>query len=401
MNGTVQRTWWGGRKRVEERAIPAPENANPVLFDAAPIGPNVTPTSALAIADVYAAVRCLSDAAASLPLVAYRRTSAGRTRADGALADLLRRPAPATTQANLIGQAMAHLQLYGNVFFGKFRGADGRVEQLALLHPDRVTVELKAGQPQYTVNDGLGRQSEHGVEDVIHVRALGTDGLLGLSPVRQCRLALGLSQSLSEHAASFFENGARPSGVLTVPEGMLALERGERESQLGQLREDLTNVYAGTRNAHKIAVMSGGMEWTPLGAPLDDLQFVQQRRMSTADVARIFRIPPHMLGASSGDSMTYSNVESQSLAFVNYSVRPWLVLIEQAISEDADLCPGPLYVEFLLDALLRADSMTRSAVYTAGLNAETGWLTRAEVRRLENLDPEPETATPSTTEMIA
>ena len=90
--------------------------------------------------------------------------------------------------------------------------------------------------------------------------------------------------------------------------------------------------------------------------------------------------------------MTYANVEQQSLAFVTYALRPWLVLIEQALSEDADLCPGPLYTEFLLDALLRADSKTRADVYALALDADRGWMTRAEVRRLENLDPEPATA---------
>jgi phage portal protein BeeE len=95
-----------------------------------------------------------------------------------------------------------------------------------------------------------------------------------------------------------------------------------------------------------------------------------------------------MIGASSGDSLTYSNVEQQQLAFVTHSLRPWLVVVEQAISADQDLCPGSLYVEFLLDALLRADSKTRAEVYTAALDPITGWMRRDEVRRLENLEPE-------------
>ena len=107
------------------------------------------------------------------------------------------------------------------------------------------------------------------------------------------------------------------------------------------------------------------------------------------EVARIFRVPPWMIGADPGESLTYSNVESQSLSFVTYSLRPWLVAIEQAISADADLCPGSLYVEFLLDALLRADSAARASFYTAALDPLTGWMTRQEVRERENLEPEP------------
>ncbi len=345
-------------------------------------GHPVTPSNALAVADVFACVRCLSDAAASIPLVPYRKTATGRTRVGGALSDLLRAPAPATTQANLIGQIVSHLALFGNSYVGKFRDAEGKIEQLALLHPDRVTPELRAGRPVYTVNDGRGRRSEHSVEDIIHIRALSTDGLVGLSPVRQCRVALGLSQSLAEHAAQFFENGARPTGILKVGTG-----NGEA---LEHIQAAWTQKQAGTRNAHKIAVVSGDVDFTAITGPLDDLQFVEQRHLSTAEIARIFRVPPWMVGASSGDSLTYSNVEQQALAFVTYSLRPYLVLVEQAISEDTDLCRGSLYVEFLLDALLRADSKTRADVYTAALAPDTGWMTRQEVRRLENLDPEPD-----------
>jgi len=374
---------------VEDRevpAVPAPiaPLRPPAMFPTGISGvPIVSPANALAVADVFACVRCLSDAAASVPLVPYRKTADGRTRADGRLADLLRRPAPGSTQANLIGTAMAHLQLYGNAFLGKFRDSDGRVAEIAPLHPDRVTVELRDGQLRYVVKDGFGRQGEHGIEDIIHVRGLSTDGLVGLSPVRQCRVAMDLSASLAAHANHFFQNGARPTGILRAPPfpDQAAEDAFASEFSANEM---------GLRNAHKIAVITSTLplDFTQLSGPLDDLQFVEQRHLSTAEIARIFRVPPWMVGASSGDSMTYSNTESQALAFVTHSLRPWLVLIEQAISEDADLAPGALYVEFLLDALLRADSKTRSEVYTAALSPVTGWMTREEVRRAENLPPE-------------
>ena len=385
-----RRTWWGAKRRVEDRALSTTANAasSPTLMlDLAAPG-TVTPANALAIGDVYAAVRCLSDAAASVPLIPYRKTADGRTRADGRLSDLLRQPAPATTQANLVGQAMGHLQLYGNAYLGKFRDVEGRVAQLAMLHPDRVTPELRAGEPIYTVNDGRGRQTEHGTSDVIHIRALSTDGLLGLSPIRQARQSLGLAQSLSGLADSFARNGGRPSGILT-----LASSSGRE--QLEMLREGFAVHHGGPDRAGNTAVMAGDVSYQSLALSMQDAEFVAQRNLSTAEVARIFRIPAWMLGASSGDSMTYSNVESQALAFVTWGLRPWLVLIEQAISEDADLCPGALYCEFLLDALLRADSKTRADVYALALDPVTGWMNRDEVRRLENLDPEP--SPPATT----
>jgi len=378
---------------IEDREVPPPPVLPPPLtpvaqsmFPTTNVGvPIVSPANALAVADVFAAVRCLSDAAASIPLIPYRETADGRTRHEGRLSDLLRRPAPGSTQANLIGSAMCHLNLFGNCFIGKFRDAEGRVEQLALLHPDRVGVELRDGRLVYTVNDGFGRQSEHGVEDIVHIRGLSTDGLVGVSPVRQCRVAMDLSASLAAHANHFFQNGARPTGILRAPPF-------PDQAAEDVFAAEFSNNEMGLRNAHKIAVITSELplDFTQLSGPLDDLQFVEQRHLSTAEIARIFRVPPWMVGASSGDSMTYSNTESQALAFVTHSLRPWLVLIEQAISEDADLCPGALYCEFLLDALLRADSKTRSEVYTAALNSETGWMTREEVRRLENLEPESE-----------
>jgi HK97 family phage portal protein len=377
---------------VEDRALTR-RTVPPSMVGGDGQAPAFTADTALRIGDVWSCVRVLVDAAASVPLIAYRSTREGRVRAEGGLADLLTKPAPAVTQSALIGQAVAHLVLWGDCHLGKFRGADGQVDQLALLHPDRVRPEIVAGQPRYVVTGAKGERSTHGVEDILHIRApLSLDGLTGLSPIRQCRVALGLAEGLGEHALAFFRNGARPSGVLSVPTGLSGHAPEQQDALLQGLREDLSNTYTGTRNAHKIAVMAGDLTWTQLSGPLDDLQFVEQRRLSTSDIARIFRVPAHMVNAQTGDSMTYSNVEQQALDFVTHSLRPWLVCIEQAISNDEDLAPGPLYVEFLLDALLRADSKTRAEVYAAALDPITGWMTRAEVRRLENLPAEPDVA---------
>lgn len=392
-----KRTWWGGRRHadVEDRALPRATTPPSLQLLGAPGAPAFTAESALRIGDVWACVRVLVDAAASVPLIAYRATQDGRVRAGGQIADLLHQPAPATTQAALIGQLMTHLVMTGNAYLGKFRDTAGRVEALGLLHPDLVVIELKAGQPVYTVTGPLGQQSTHGPEDILHVRApLSLDGLTGMSPIRQCRVALGLADGLAEHALAFFRNGARPSGIVSIPDAYLGV--GERRDELmAQLRTDLTDIYAGGKNAHRIALLSGEITWTALAGSMEDMLFVEQRHLSTADIARIFRVPPWMVGASSGDSMTYSNTESQALSFVTHSLRPWLVVIEQAISADADLCPGGLYAEFLLDALLRADSATRATVYAAALNPQTGWMTRAEVRRLENLPAEPDPPAPT------
>jgi HK97 family phage portal protein len=370
-------------RRTEDRALTR-ANVPAVMLNSAPGAASVTPSSALTIADAYACIRALADAAASLPLHVYRKTPEGRTRLEGRTAELLRRPAPATTTANLVGQLVAHLNLHGNAYVGKFRNADGQVEQLALLAPDRVTPELRGGLPLYTVSDDRGRQSVHGTGDIIHVRALSTDGLVGLSPVRQCRVALGLSAQLAEHAARFFDNDARPSGILKIP------SIGSRE-QIQHVKAAWDAGHRGLTNAHRIAVVAGEASFESVSMPLEDAQFLGQRELSAQEVARIFRVPPWIVGAKDGGSMTYSNTEQQALHFATYSLRPWLVLIEQALSADADLFAANQYAEFVLDGLLRSDAATRADVYAKALDPVTGWMTRDEVRRLENLDPEPAT----------
>lgn len=364
------------RSPVEDRALTR-ESLPGVMLPGAP-GPTVTAHAALGIADVFACVRALADTAASLPLIAYRRTDAGRERFAGRIGDLLAQPAPGATTANLVGTIVAHLNLHGNAFVAKYRDDAGRVVQLGCLPPEAVTVAIEGGEPVYTVMR-LSGVSRHGSADVLHIRALSTDGLLGLSPIRQARAALGLAQALIEHGQAVLDNGGRPSGILSA-RGQLTTDSAEQ-------------IRAGWQDRHGsgkagVAVLEGGWDFTPLAMPLHDAQYVEQRGLSTAEVARIFRVPPWIIGAASGDSLTYSTVEGQAQAFVTFSLRPWLVTIEQALSADVDLAPASVYVEFLLDGILRSDHRTRADVYTQALHPETGWMTRDEVRRLENLATE-------------
>lgn len=348
-----------------------------------PSNPAVAPTSALANPDVYACVRVLADAAASCPLIVYRRRAdRERRRASGPTADLLRAPAEGTTQANLVSTVMAHLLLHGNAYVGKYRDELGRVEQLLPLAPDRVQVERRRGRIVFTVTSEAGRTSEHGLDDVIHVKALSTDGLVGLSPIRQMRAALNLNSAVRGASLALFANGARPSGILK-----LSPAAGGSREQLQNLKQDWMARHSGDRQGG-IAVMTGDVEFTAVSMPADDAEFVAARKLSATEVARAFRIPPWMIGAEGGDSMTYANTEMQALAFVMYSLRPWLTVIEQALAADRDLFTPSLFCEFLIDGLLRADSRTRAEVYEKALNPVTGWMRRDEVRRLENLEPE-------------
>jgi HK97 family phage portal protein len=369
------------RRRTEDRALT--RDTIPAVFLPDPSATSMGPNAALRIADVFAAVRVLAESAASLPLIAYRKTPEGRVRAGGRVQQLIDHPAPATSTAGLVGQLMVHLSLWGNAFLAKYRDQEGRVAALGLLEPDSVTVELEDGHPVYTVysEDGV---SKHGVEDILHIRAIvSQDGILGLSPIRQAAGALTLNSELQRHARDTMTRGARVSGLITTPADIVV-----DPNNIAAIKEQIQESWVGPENSGGIAFVTGGLSFTPLSMPLRDAQFIQQRHLSSQEVARIFRVPPWMIGAPSGDSMTYSNVESQAMAFQVFSLRPWLVAIEQAVSADPDLMPSTTYIEFLVDGLLRADSKTRADIYKMALDPNTGWMTRDEVRRLENLPEE-------------
>jgi HK97 family phage portal protein len=369
--------------RDETRSLPPPENQLPLL--SAYTGSPIAPAAALAIADVWAAVRVLSDAASSLPLHVYRRTEAGRERVtSGKLVSLLDRPGPGITQADLVSTLMAHAVIWGSAYLAKFREA-GEVSQLGLIHPERIRPELDNGRLRFRYDPPQGPQRMLTEADVVHVKGLSVDGLNGLSAVQQASRVIGLSDELVKHALSYFtirDDGGihRPAGVLRLgTPGMFSPEGVDR------YREDMRNVS----RAHGILVIEGDAEYLPIAQNLDDSQFVQQRQLVATEIARCFRLPPHMIGAPSSDSMTYSNVEQESIEFVRYSLTPWLRRVELAISNDPDLAFQRQYVRFETDSLLRSDASTRAEVYSKALDPITGWMSRGEVRELEDLEPEP------------
>jgi HK97 family phage portal protein len=367
----------------ESRALPRPDNEvsltnlpypRSVLLD-------VNTSNTLQVADAYACVRVLADAVASLPPKVYRRTPAGRVPAgdDQRLVQLLRQPSPGSTSADLFSQIMLHLNVYGESFVGKYR-AEGSIVQLALLHPDRMRVELRGQRIVYILDAG----TELGVEDVLHVKAMSADGLRGLSPVAQCRLALSLNSNLQEHAKRYFEQGSRPSGIVKMP-------LGSSDQAIARFKEAWHNQHGGVEKMHRVAVLEGEAEWMPVAFSPDDSQFLQQRELSTREVCRIFRVPAHLVDGSTGDSLTYTNASQFNRYFLDYSLMPWLVRLERAFSNDSELCPGNTYLQFSLDAFLRPDPDTRSQIYARALDPEKGWLSRAEVRELEDQPPEGDT----------
>jgi HK97 family phage portal protein len=281
---------------------------------------------------------------------------------------------------------MVHLNVHGNSYLGKFRGADGEIVSLSLLPPDQVNVVLRGQTIGYVVWLPNQDRTEFGLGDVLHIKGMSMDGLVGLSPVTCARLALTLSSNLQEASRQYFLNGSRPSGILSV-------QGPQNDFTVEQIRSNWDTRHGGATNLHRIAVLSGQATFTPVAFSADDSQFLGQRELSAREVARIFRIPPEMIGAepSHGSTRTYQNVTQQNLHFVQHSLRSWLVRIERAFAADSDLCPGGTYVTFDLDGLLRGDPDTRSQIYQRALGStSTGtpaWMTVDEVRELEDLEP--------------
>jgi HK97 family phage portal protein len=336
---------------------------------------DVSQSNVLRVADAYAAVQYLSNAVASLPPRVYRATLQGRVPVgdDQRLTALLRRPWPGATSSDLFSQIMVHLLTLGECFVGKWR-SEGTITQLGLLHPSRLQVELRGQQIVYTL-DG---QTEHGVQDILHIRALTQDGLRGLSPVAQCRLALSLNANLAEFGKRYFEQGSRPAGIVKLPLGT-SIEATKR------FQEAWNNKHGGVEKMHRVALLEGDADWIPVSFSPDDSQFLQQRRTQHEGGLPDLRAAGLGLDAETQNSRTYQNVQQANRFLLDHSIRPWLVRIERAFNGDVDLLPGTAYRAFDTDALLRLDADARAQYYERALN--NAWLTVDEVRAAEDLPP--------------
>lgn len=344
-------------------------------------GARVNADTAMRVSAVYGCVRVLAETLASLPLLVYERMdNGGKKRVQNhPLYELLHdQPNEWQTSFEWREMMMGHLALRGNAYSEIVPGRRGFVDQLIPRHPDRVRlIREAAGKFHYEVllDDGTWVKKWPG--DILHLRGLSSDGYMGLSPIGVAREAIGLSMVAEEFGCRFFSNGVRPSGVLHT-EGTLKKDVQER------LRKNWQETYGGAGNAHRVAVLEAGLKWQQMGMSNEDSQFLELRNFQVEDIARIFRVPVVLL-QHADKSSTYASAEQFFLSFVVHTMRPWLVRWEQRLGQDLILAPGKYFVEFLIDGLLRGDSSARAAFYNAGVNG--GWLTRNEVRQMENKNP--------------
>lgn len=352
-------------------------------------GNNVNETTAMQMSAVYACVRIIAEAIAQIPLNVYSFTEDGGKEKDPRhpLYFLLHdEPNPEMTSFIFRETLMSHLLLWGNAYAQIIRNGMGEVVGLYPLMPDRMEVYRdEEGNLVYTYTkyfDEAG--ARHRYEQVklpawqvLHIPGLGYDGLIGYSPIAMARNAIGMSMAAEDFGATFFANGATPGGVLEHPGIVKDPER---------LRESWHAQFSG-KNSYNIAVLEEGMTFKPMSIPPEEAQFLETRKFQIDEIARIFRVPPHMVGDL--EKSSFSNIEQQSLEFVKYTVGPWVARWEQSLAQ-ALLLPSEkkrYTIKYNLDGLLRGDYESRMNGYAVG--RQNGWLSANDIRELENMNKIP------------
>ena len=358
------------------------------LFGRTTSGKPVNERTAMQTTAVYACVRILAEAVASLPLHVYEYQDDGGKKLvyDHPLYYLLHdEPNPEMTSFVFRETLMSHLLIWGNAYAQIIRDGAGRVLGLYPLLPDKMEVQRNDKGNIYYVysrnSDENPTFKEYGniklkAEDVLHIPGLGFDGLIGYSPIAMAKNAVGMTLACEEYGASFFANGANPGGVLEHP-GVL--------KDPSKVRESWNSVYRGVSNAHKIAVLEEGMKYQQIGIPPEEAQFLETRKFQINEIARLYRIPPHMVGDL--DKSSFSNIEQQSLEFVKYTLDPWVIRWEQSLQRSL-LLPGEkgkYFIKLNVDGLLRGDYQSRMNGYAVG--RQNGWFSANDIREMENMNP--------------
>lgn len=362
------------------------------FFGGTSSGKVVTERSAMQITAVYSCVRILSEAVASLPLHLYRYTDKGSKEKapDHPLYELLHdEPNPEMTSFVFRETLMTHLLLWGNAFAQIIRNGRGEVVALYPLMPNRMTVnrdedgnlyyEYQTSQDEaHTMVGSVVRLSPL---DVLHIPGLGFDGVVGYSPIAMAKNSIGMTMAAEEYGAKFFANSATPGGILEHPGVVKDPEK---------VRESWNAAFGGSSNSNRVAVLEEGMKYTPISISPEQAQFLETRKFQIDEIARIFRIPPHMIGDL--EKSSFSNIEQQSLEFVKYTLDPWVSRWEQSMRR-ALLNPKEkkeYFFKFNVDGLLRGDYESRMNGYATA--RQNGWMSANDIRELENLDRIPEEA---------
>ncbi|MCL8555719.1 phage portal protein [Proteus mirabilis] len=345
-------------------------------------GKVVTADKAMQLSAVWACVRLLSESISTLPIKIYKSESDGsRSLAkDHPIYRLLcKQPNFEMTPSRFMLMVVASLCLRGNSFIEK-KYIGSKLVALEPLLPQNMMVKRsdQTGMLEYKYTDPLGQKTRTiPTNKIMHIRGFGMDGICGMIPVKIGRDVIGAALSVEESAAKIFENGLQSSGFLSS-------EFPLDDEQRARIRSYLLS-FVGSKNAGKMMVLEGGMKYNNVTMNPEAAQMLESRTFSIEEICRWFRVPPFMVGHMDKQSSWASSVEGMNMQFLTNTLRPLLVNIEQEISRCLLNGDDDYYAEFSVEGLLRADSAGRSAYYTTAL--QNGWMSRNDVRRLENLPP--------------
>ena len=342
-------------------------------------GQNVTEENAMTHSGVYAAVRIIAETIASLPLNVYREQNDRKEKAkNNYLYPLLHnKPNDLMTSFTWREVMMSHLLLWGNHYSQLERDNSGKVVGIWPLMPGQMQVKERNRRLFYIYYPEDSDRVVYDQSEILHIPGLGFNGRVGKSVIKMAKEAIGLGLSAEEFGAKFFSQGAQPGGVIEYPERM-------SDEAYERYKKDVNKKYGGLGNSHKIMVLEEGLKYHQTGIPPDDAQFLETRKFQIEEIARIFRVPPHMLADL--ERATFSNIEQQSIDFVVNTIRPWLVRIEQTLNDKllSDRNTSN-YIKFVVEGLLRGDAESRGNFYNTMFNI--GAMTINDIREKEDMNP--------------
>lgn len=338
-------------------------------------GANIDQNTSMRISAFYSCVLLISDTISTLPVDSFIRRDGNRVPY---------RPRPAWIQKPDIDllrsehyqQVLVSLLLDGNAYVRIFRDSRGDVANLVCLDPTRIQVSRNPAtkKVEYIIDNyesGVVQASE-----MLHITEIRKpQALTGLSRVTELKDNLGLASALQSFAARFFGQGATTNGVIEYP-GKLTLEQAKN------LQTGFDNAHKGFKKAHKTGILDSGAKYVKTGVNPDEAQMLESQKFAIEQVARMFRIPPHMIGITSAGAMSYASVEQNNINFVVHTLRPYISKLEDAYST---LLPNEAFMKFNVDGLLRGDYTTRIQGYSIGL--QSGFYSVNDVRRFEDLRP--------------
>lgn len=341
----------------------------------------ITPEISLTVSAVLAAFTILSEDLSSMPLILYQRNGRNKFRAYDNMYYRLMHDQPNPEHTSMIFREfiVGHMLGWGNFFGQPIFDKKGDVAEIWPLRPDRMTVKRFEGERVYLYRTAEGKERVFLAEEILHIPAFGFDGLIGYSRIALARHAIGLSMSAEKFGSKFFSNGATPGFMYKHP-GELS------DTAYEHLKESLEE-KTGVEQSHKPIILEEGMSIEKLGINPDDAQFLETRKFQVTEIARIFRVPPHMIGDVEKSTSWGSGIDSQEQGYVNHTLRPWATRIEQQLNVSLLLKQdqGTHYYEHLMDALLRGDIAVRYQAYVNAIN--TGFMSRNEAREKENMNP--------------